>query len=83
MSDHDPTETIRRGMVTAINAQPGSREALEAEYGQVWDTQELQQDFSVQGFMAPFVGVTRKNDGKRGSMMFQHDPRFYFNFQPG
>ena len=78
---HDPTETIRREQVIEINAEPGSREALEAEHGQVWNTEQLQQDFSVQGFLAPYISVRRKSDGVRGSLKFQHDPRFYFGFQ--
>jgi hypothetical protein len=77
----DSTEAIRRKMVKEINAVEGSREFLEAQHGQVWDTQELQADFSVQGFMAPFIGVVRKSDGSKGSMEFQHAPRFYFNFK--
>jgi hypothetical protein len=32
------------------------------------------------GFMAPFVIVTRKSDGAKGSLEFTHNPRFYFNF---
>ena len=51
----DPTEAIRRQRVAEINAEPGSREALEAEHGQVWDTTELQRDFEVLGFLAPYV----------------------------
>ena len=78
----DPTESIRRQQLAEINAQPGSREALEVEHGQVWDTQQLGRDFTVEGFMAPYVVVRRKVDGQRGSLMFQHDPRFYFGFQP-
>lgn len=79
---HDPTETARRLRLAEINAEPGSREALEAEHGQVWDTGQLGNDFRVEGFMAPFVIVRRKSDGQRGSLEFQHDPRFYFNFEP-
>lgn len=78
----DPTETIRRRQLAEINTQPGSREALEAEHGQVWDTQELARDFQVEGFLAPYVVVRRKSDGQRGSLMFQHNPRFYFGFEP-
>ena len=37
----DPTESIRREMVAEINAEPGSRAALEAKHGQVWDTDQL------------------------------------------
>ena len=76
----DPTETVRREMVAEINADPGSREALEAEHGEVWDTQELTAAYSVEGFLAPFVVVVRKSDGVRGSLEFQHSPRFYYGF---
>jgi hypothetical protein len=67
-------------MVASINAVPGSREDLESRYGQVWNTNELQEVFSVTGFMAPFVGVVRKSDGVKGCLMFQGSPRFYFDF---
>jgi len=78
----DPTETIRRRQLAEINTQPGSREALEAEHGNVWDTQELARDFQVEGFLAPYVVVRRKSDGHRGSLLFQHHPRLYFSFEP-
>ena len=78
----DSTETIRRQRLAEINAEPGSREALEAQYGQVWTTQELGQDFDVLGFAAPLVVVRRKANGVRGSLEFQHSPRLYFNFLP-
>ena len=78
----DPTEDIRRKLLVEINAQPGSREYLEAKHGQVWDTQQLSDDFEVLGFMAPLVVVRRKSDGLKGSLMFQASPRFYFGFEP-
>jgi len=78
----DPTESIRRERVAEINAEPGSREALEAQYGQVWDTEEMRQDFTVLGFAAPLVVVRRKADGVRGSLEFQHHPRLYFRWEP-
>ena len=82
---NDPTESIRREMVKEINERKktveGSRECLEAKYGsQVWDTKELQKDFFVEGFLAPFVSVNRKSDNVKGTLEFQHSPRFYFNF---
>lgn len=76
----DITENIRRGMVEAINTCPKSREQLEEEYGDVWDTIELQEDFIVKGFLAPFISVTRKKDNAEGALCFQHLPRFYFGF---
>jgi hypothetical protein len=80
--NNDETESIRRLQLAEINAQPGSREALEAEHGQVWDTDELRRDFAVEGFLAPYVVVRRKVDGQRGSILFQASPRFYFGFEP-
>ncbi len=78
----DPTEGARREMVSAINADPGGRADLESKHGQVWDTSEMQRDFKVLGFMAPFIGVIRKSDGVKGSLKFQHRPRFYYGFSP-
>lgn len=83
MSD-DPTEEIRRRMVATINANPLERTHLEVRYGKgnVWDTEELQRDFAVRSFLAPFTIVVRKSDGKQGALLFQHAPRFYFEFTP-
>lgn len=77
----DETENIRRQRVNEINLQPGSREALEAQYGQVWDTSQMQDEFEAIGFMAPLIVVRSRFTGKKGSLEFQHNPRFYFNFQ--
>jgi hypothetical protein len=79
---NDETEAIRRLQLVEVNAHPGSREALEAKHGQVWDSDELRRDFTVEGFLAPYVIVRRKQDGQRGSLMFQHQPRFFFKFEP-
>ena len=78
----DATEPARRQRLAEINAQPGSREALEAQHGQVWDTRQLGEDFNVLGFMAPLVVVQRKSDGRKGSLYFQHSPRYYYGFEP-
>ena len=67
-------------MIAEINHEPGSREALESQHGQVWDTDQLREQFDVIGFMAPIVVAIRKSDGIKGSLMFQHSPRFYFGF---
>jgi hypothetical protein len=78
----DQTETIRRQQVAEINSDPGSRASLEAKHGDVYDTSELQEAFSVLGFLSPYVIVQRKSDLTKGSMQFQHSPRFYFGFSP-
>jgi hypothetical protein len=84
---NDPTEGYRRAEVARINTavessdEDAERVRLEAEHGKVWNTEEMQQDFEVHGFGAPYMTVTRTEDEVRGSLEFQHAPRFYFNFQ--
>lgn len=77
----DDTADIRRSLQARINALQASRGALEAEYGQVWTTEELAAKFEVIGFAAPLVVVRRRADGQKGSLFFQHSPRFYFGFE--
>ena len=55
------------------------REIPEDYSGPTWDTQSLQDDFDVNYFHAPFVGVTRKSDGRKGMLEFMHHPRVYFD----
>lgn len=78
----DPTEQGRREMVAEIAANAGPRETLEAKHGQVWDTDQLQADFEVLSFLAPFVRVRRKSDRVMGTLEFQGRPRFYYGFRP-
>jgi hypothetical protein len=47
-----------------------------------WNTDELQRDFAVTGFMAGMVFVTRKSDGVDGTLQFNGNPRVYHSFQP-
>lgn len=78
----DPTEDIRREMAESINANAADdRAALEKNVGRTWTTEELVRDFEVLGFLAPFVVVKRRVDGKKGSLTFQHHPRYYFTFR--
>ena len=82
----DATETYRRAAVQAINAHApqgdDARAVLTEEFGQVWDTTEVQRDYKVLGIMAPFILARRKSDGVLGTMLFQHNPRFYYSFEP-
>jgi len=83
---HDETEEIRRNRLATLNGAVESdntnaeRQRLEALHGQVWDTAQLSSDFEILGFMAPYVVVQRRSDGRKASLEFQHSPRLYFNF---
>lgn len=46
-----------------------------------WNTKELQEDFIVEGFNAPLCFVFRKSDGAQGTLIFDHEPRRYYNFE--
>ena len=74
---NDPTENMRRVMQPVVNALPD-----EAITGITYTTDQLRAEFTVVGFLAPFVEVVRKSDGVRGTMLFRHDPRVYFDFTP-
>ena len=72
----DPTEDMRRELQAAVNSGEIPPE------GQTWTTEQLREEFEVEGFMAPFVVVRRKRDGVRGTLMFLHAPRVFFDFEP-
>ena len=57
-----------------------TREEFESKYGKVWNTEELKKDFRVKA-QAPFVLVDRKRDNVQGTLMFNHEPRFYFHLK--
>jgi hypothetical protein len=78
---HDPTENNRRYMVCKINDKAAEdKKAAIHKYGEpVWTTDEVRDEFEVDSFAAPFMLVRRKSDGRRGSLTFQHSPRFYFH----
>ena len=84
----DSTENIRRETVGQLNTAIESldrdteRQRLEKLHGQVWTTNEMTAEFECIGFMGPFVVVRRRADSIKGSLMFQHAPRFYFRFTP-
>ena len=74
----DDTENVRRELIA--NQHPTNLETLSLQYGRVWDTQQLVEEFEVIGFAAPFVVVRRRADKMRGSLEFQHDPRYYYKW---
>lgn len=76
----DPTEATRRLMI-ALDQPQADLAAIE-DGDPYWDTRELQQDFEVLAFAAPFILVRRRSDGVEGTLEFTHSPRVYFNFVP-
>lgn len=81
MEKTEITEAFKRAVQAELNATAANRIKLESKYGQCWNTEELQKDFEILGFKAPYVIVERKSDGIKGSLEFQHQPRFYFSWR--
>lgn len=59
-----------------------ARAALEAYYTveNVWNNDDITTAFEVSHFEPPYIHVIRKVDGKRGTLLFLDEPRFYFSF---
>ena len=76
----DSTEQARRELVQEVN-QDTERTKLDEKYGEVMTTSEMRLLYDVEGFLAPFIVCRRKSDGKRGTLMFSHSPRYYFSWQ--
>lgn len=71
----DPTESIRRAQQAAINSGPTP------DGDGTFTTDQLAARFDVLGFMAPYVVVSEKSTGRKGSLMFKHSPRVYFGLR--
>lgn len=59
------------------------RAKLEPLEPDVWNSEEFARLFDVSAVHAPYVDVTRKQDGAQGTVMFIDSPRFYFSFNAG
>lgn len=79
------------------NPSPKAELEAQYGVGNVWTTDELSERFEVIGFMAPFavvreritgaaaahaVVVDGRGLGRKGTVEFQHSPRFYYDFRP-
>jgi hypothetical protein len=78
----DATEAIRRKLMVELAREAAGRATLERRHGQVWNPVELRRDFEVIGFLAPLAVVRRKSDSMLMTLMFQPQPRLYFNLKP-
>ncbi len=74
------------GEVGEVQAAPKTREQLEQEFSQVWDTRELARDFIVIAYSKPLGRVKRKTDGVVGNLTVQEQlcsPKFSTIWETG
>jgi hypothetical protein len=74
-------DCMRMKMASIINNNPKTREELTKDFGNVYDCEDIHTAYEIIGFAAPFVYVQDIATGKKGTLMFQHHPRFYFSFE--
>lgn len=60
---------------------PDVHQAIQDDEGKCWTTDELQEEFDVLGFQAPFVVATRRETNEKGSLLFVHAPRVYYRWK--
>jgi hypothetical protein len=75
----DP-DGLRRAMIAS--GQPAAD--LAADTGPRWTAEQLQRDYRVIGFAAPYVVVVRRADEVTGTLEFatEDGERAYFSFEP-
>ena len=78
MADIDP----RIAELLEAGARSESFRAAMERGESYWDTDGLQVGFEVHAFQSPFVLVTRRSDGVKGTLRFVHRPRYYYGFEP-
>ena len=56
------------------------RQELESKHGvgNVFDTDQVQLDFKIEGFSAPFCYAKRRFNGEDVTLQFNHMPRLYW-----
>jgi len=79
MSEHD--EVVELAQRVLIGEMPETLRKVLASGEPTWTTEQLKEDFFLDGFFAPLVAVRRKSDGQRGTLMFSHQPRLYFRWE--
>lgn len=91
LTEQAADECERLKMAAEINARDTAgpeldpavvRAVLEQEHGCVWDSFTLARDFEVEAFSPPLVVAVRRSDGVKGTLVYQHEPRFYWGFEP-
>ena len=78
----DPTESIRKELLAQINAEPGSREALEAEHGQVWDTNNCEEYSTFSASPLRWSSVQEEERRPEGQPLLPSTATVLLRFEP-
>jgi hypothetical protein len=73
-------ETKERLLEELKETYPDVHQAIQEDGGECWTTDELQEEFEVLGFMAPFCVARRRETREKGALTFVHHPRLYYHW---
>ncbi len=59
---------------------PDVHQVIQDADGECWTTDEVQDEFEILGFMAPFCVAIRRETKEKGALAFVHAPRLYFSW---
>ncbi len=74
-------ETKERVLEELKEVYPDVHQVIQDDAGECWTTDELEEDFEVLGFMAPFCVVRKRKTKEKGSLLFVHAPRVYYRWK--
>ena len=80
-ADNAVINELMRGRYAKLD-QLEIRAELEFLYGDVWDENQVKNQFVIKTANAPYAHVVRKIDNLSGTLAFIEQPRFYFLFKP-
>jgi hypothetical protein len=76
----DPTESIRRTRQAELNSGAKPRDLLTITSGAMKPRISQRSRTSSVDHTCPYWASKDRTTGKKGSLEFQHSPRFYFKF---
>lgn len=77
----EETAEERAKLEAEVNATPCTLEELQRKYGQVWTVEQVEAQFEIEAFCPPLACATRRADGVRGTLVYQHCPRYYWSWE--
>lgn len=74
-------DKLRKEYARKLNAKPRPRADLDRLFQITLDPEQLRENYEVISFFAPFVYVRNKFSNAEDILVFQHSPRFYWQFE--
>ena len=74
-------ETKEQLLEELKDTYPEVHQAIQEDEGKCWTTDEVQDEFEILGFIAPFCAAIRRETKEKGALTFVHQPRLYYHWR--